>query len=90
MLQIPNPSRFRAGPLEDVVNFIVKKDCDNAILMLEGRYDTYPDDQHGRVTTGAAYALKSRTLLYAASPQFNTGTPYMSLGANNNLICYGL
>ena len=89
-LDASDPESFKVprSPLEDVVNFIVK-DCDNAILMLEGRYDTYPDDQHGRVTTGAAYALKSRTLLYAASPQFNTGTPYMSLGANNNLICYG-
>lgn len=85
-----DPSSFKIprSPLADVVQFIVD-DCDRAIDMLEGRFDVYPNDQHGRVTTGAAYALKSRTLLYAASPQFNTGTPYMSLGANNNLICYG-
>ena len=64
-----DPSSFKVprSPLKDVIDFIAG-DCDRAIDMLEGRYDVYPGDQHGRVTTGAAYALKSRTLLYAASP----------------------
>lgn len=45
--------------------------------------------EFGRFTKAFAYGLKARTLLFAASPLFNTGTPYMSLGDNNLLICYG-
>lgn len=89
-LDASDPESFKVprGTLKDVVDFIVE-DCENSIAMLEGRYDTYPADQHGRVTTGAAYALKARTLLYAASPQFNTATPYMNMNGDNSLICYG-
>ncbi len=43
----------------------------------------------GKPTKGAALGLKAKTLAYAASPLFNTGTPYLDLGENNNLICYG-
>ncbi len=66
----------------------IKEDCDLAISSLP---DTYPSSMRGRITKGAAMALKSRLLLYAASPLFNTETPYMSMDdpANNNLICYG-
>ena len=70
--------------VEDVVNFIVK-DCDEAIADLPS---TYPSTHKGRVTKLAAMALKSRTLLYAASKTFNTATPYINYGSNNNLICY--
>lgn len=43
----------------------------------------------GRITKGAALMLKSKTLLLAASPLFNTDKPYMSLGEHNDLICMG-
>lgn len=39
---------------------------------LPGLQPTPPSGQEGTVTTGAALALKSRLLLYAASPYFNT------------------
>jgi len=42
--------------------------CDEAAAVLP---ISYPDDQLGRVTKGAALALKARTLLYAASPLWN-------------------
>lgn len=73
--------------IKEVVDFIIS-DCDEAISSLP---DSYTTDMRGRATKGAALMLKSRTLLYAASPQFNTGTPYLSMPdpANNNLICYG-
>lgn len=66
----------------------INDDCDLAISLLP---DTYPSSMRGRITKGAAMALKSRLLLYAASPLFNTVTPYMSMddAANNKLICYG-
>jgi hypothetical protein len=71
--------------VEDVVNFILK-DIDEAI-------DYLPDAQRGanrgRIDKGVALAIKSKTLLYAASPLFNTDTPYMDMGENNKLICYG-
>ncbi|MEI6751984.1 MAG: RagB/SusD family nutrient uptake outer membrane protein [Paludibacter sp.] len=80
-LNIPRSS------VEDVVNFIVK-DCDDAIADLPNFKD-YPTSLRGRATKIAAMALKSRTLLYAASKTFNTATPYIDFGANNKLICYG-
>ncbi len=70
--------------IEECVNFIVD-DCNNASNYLP---DSYSSEYRGRATKGAALILKSRTLLYAASPLFNTGTPYLDLGSDNNLICY--
>jgi len=66
----------------------ILKDCDEAIIDLPV---SYPATQRGKATKLAVLALKSRTLLYAASPIFNTGTPYLSMAdaANNKLICYG-
>ncbi|WP_159475009.1 RagB/SusD family nutrient uptake outer membrane protein [Dyadobacter sp. 3J3] len=71
----------------DCVNFIVK-DIDEGYKDLPA---TYSASQTGRATSVAALSLKSEALLYAASPQFNTATPVLSMGnaANNNLICYG-
>ncbi len=73
---------------EECVNTIIK-DCEDAAVNLQGI--TYSASQTGRTTRLAVLALKSRTLLYAASPLFNTATPYLNMTdpANNNLICYG-
>lgn len=73
--------------LEETVNAIVK-DCDEAAEILP---DAYSANYRGRATKGAALALKSKVLLYAASPLFNTGTPFLNMSKtdNNNLICYG-
>ncbi len=78
-LKIPRSS------IKDIVDFIVR-DCDDAAALLPS---SYPDNERGRIHKGAALILKARTLLYAASPQFNTDRPYMSLGGDNQLICYG-
>jgi len=42
-----------------------------------------------RVNKAFAYALKARVKLYAASPLFNTGTPFVNHGENNIYICWG-
>ncbi|GAB3949200.1 RagB/SusD family nutrient uptake outer membrane protein [Spirosoma harenae] len=47
----------------------IVKDLDSTIASVPGRWATSSD--WGRVTKGTAAALKGRTLLYAASPQFN-------------------
>ena len=83
--QITDDMKVPRSSIEDLVNFIVK-DCDDAITLLP---NTYAATMRGRATKGAAMALKSRTLLYAASPLFNTVTPYIDFGENNKLICYG-
>ena len=73
--------------LEDCIKFIVA-DCDAAFPKLPA---SYSPTQTGRVPALAALALKSEALLYAASPQYNTATPYISMAnaADNKLICYG-
>lgn len=72
---------------EDVVNFILR-DCNEA----------YPDlpihqlgSDRGRIHKGVALSIIAKTLLYAASPLYNTAIPYMSFPdpANNTLLCFG-
>jgi len=61
--------------------------CDEAIAGLpQGKWS---DDQTGRLTKGAVMAIKARVLMFAARPLFNSATPYLDNGANNNLICFG-
>ncbi len=43
----------------------------------------------GRVNKAFAYALKAKVKFYVASPLFNTGSPYISLGGHDDLICFG-
>lgn len=72
---------------QECVDFIVK-DIDEGYADLPAAYSA---TQTGRATSVVALALKSEVLLYAASPQFNTATPALSMAsaADNNLICYG-
>jgi len=55
---------------DSIVNFIVSE-IDNYADSLQVNWRTYNSDQDGRFTKGAALALKSRVLLYAASPLHN-------------------
>jgi hypothetical protein len=83
-----NPSddlKVPRNTVKETVDFIVE-DCNRAIELLP---HDYPSAMKGRLTRSAAMALKSRTLLYAAGETFNTATPYLDLGENNELICYG-
>ncbi|RFS23342.1 RagB/SusD family nutrient uptake outer membrane protein [Chitinophaga silvatica] len=58
----------KRAPFADCIKFI-SDECDSAAKLLPLTY-TLPADK-GRVTMGAALALKSRMLLYAASDMFN-------------------
>jgi hypothetical protein len=53
---------------EETVNLVID-DLNKAILLLPEKYAN--DSDWGRLTKGAAMAIKSRMLLYAASPLFN-------------------
>jgi len=55
---------------EECVEQIVT-DCDSAIARLPQWTKSWVDARKGRATQTAAMALKSRILLYAASPQYN-------------------
>ena len=62
--------QFTRNSFEEVVAFI-EKELNEAKPDLTNRYAT-SDANFGRATQDAAQALLSRTLLYAASPLFNT------------------
>lgn len=57
----------KRSPLEECIQFVID-DCDRAIKLMPVRST---DKNLGHATAGAALALKSRMLLYAASPIYN-------------------
>jgi len=65
-----NVNDLHKSSFDDVVKYIVSE-CDSAALILPVSYDGVTGAQTGRITKGAAIALKARTLLYAASPLFS-------------------
>ena len=73
------------SPLKNVLDSVVSW-CDQAAAVLPSQW---PPAWNGRMTKAAALAIKAKILLYAARPLFNTATPYLDFGANNNLICLG-
>ncbi|MBB5441115.1 MULTISPECIES: RagB/SusD family nutrient uptake outer membrane protein [Pedobacter] len=68
---------------DETIAFIVKL-CDEAAvdLPVQPLVDPTPDPDLGRVTKGAALALKARMLLYAASPLWND--PANPVASNEN------
>ena len=82
------PVQIPRNSLEENINFIIK-DCNEAIAS-----NALPAQQTpalaGRITRLVPYAIKSKTLLYAASPLFNTATPYLPMNntADNKFVCY--
>ena len=73
--------------LAEMVDFITGL-CDEAYAVLPA---TWPAAYTGRLTKGAALAIKARTLQFAARPLFNSATPYLSMtnSEDNALICFG-
>ena len=61
---------IKRTPAEDIVKFIVDE-IDEIAPHLPVSYASEVGAEIGRATRVAAYALKARTLLYAASPLFN-------------------
>ena len=67
-------------PAAEIVKFIVDE-IDEIAPHLPISYSTEVGAEFGRANRVAAYALKARTLLYAASPLFNQGVPAGSVKA---------
>ena len=61
---------IKRTPADEIVKFIVDE-IDEIAPHLPVSYTTEAGSEVGRATRVAAYALKARTLLYAASPLFN-------------------
>ncbi len=71
--------------LKSTFDYIIK-DCEEAIPYLSNSFSAA---ESGRISKGAGLALKARTLLYMASPLFNTDTPYLPFDGADSLICLG-
>ena len=71
--------------LKETFDFI-NKNCDEALAVLP---NSWPATYTGRMTKGAVVAIKAKAALFAARPLFNAASPYLSLGANDKLLCFG-
>ncbi|MGN6421248.1 MAG: RagB/SusD family nutrient uptake outer membrane protein [Pseudobacter sp.] len=71
--------------VREVLDAIVRW-CDESASVLPSQW---PGNSLGRMTKSAALAIKAKALMYAARPLFNSSTPYLDLGANNQMICLG-
>ncbi|WP_421943316.1 RagB/SusD family nutrient uptake outer membrane protein [Pedobacter sp.] len=80
---IENTMLFR-NSVDEVVSFIVSE-CDAIANELPL---THESAQIGRITKGAALALKSRTLLYAASPLFNGNALYAGIRNSDGKLLF--
>ncbi|HET7733982.1 MAG TPA: RagB/SusD family nutrient uptake outer membrane protein, partial [Paludibacter sp.] len=67
VLKIQDAIDFKRNTYDECVNYILN-DCDSAIKVLPNRWI---GSNYGRASRAAAMALKSRLLLYAASPLAN-------------------
>ncbi|MDP4209309.1 MAG: RagB/SusD family nutrient uptake outer membrane protein [Bacteroidota bacterium] len=76
---------IKRATLQETLDYTLKL-CDEAIA---GLPEKWTEDQTGRLTKGAVMAMKSKLLMFAARPLFNSATPYLDFGSNNNLICFG-
>lgn len=72
--------------LQNTLDFIIEL-CDEAYNGLP--QGDWAGNLTGRLTRGAVLAMKARAMIFAARPLFNSATPYMDNGENNNLICFG-
>ena len=70
MLSVEEANSIEKTPFDKVIDFIVEE-CDTCAKYLPITYIGMLDDEYGRVTKGFAMAVKSKALLYAASPLFN-------------------
>jgi hypothetical protein len=84
-LQMDGELKIPRSQLKEMVEFMLE-DID---LSLPHLLPNTSGVLKGRITQGTALALKSKILLYAASPLFNTDSPYLNFGENNPLICLG-
>ncbi|HTN37527.1 MAG TPA: RagB/SusD family nutrient uptake outer membrane protein [Arachidicoccus sp.] len=79
-------TQYKRATLEDLVTFMVH-DIDTAASILPMNYTA---DKDGRVTRAACLALKSRLLLYMASPLFNGNPDYANVRDKDGIALFPL
>ncbi|MDR0700436.1 MAG: RagB/SusD family nutrient uptake outer membrane protein [Tannerella sp.] len=81
-----NYNDVRRQPVQECIQFVAD-DCDRAAALLPIRYLKGSEEslKLGRFTKGAALALKSRILLYAASPLYNGDPDYAGFTDNEGV-----
>jgi len=72
-------------PLDECIQFILDE-CDKAIELLPARVTNI--QHYGRMTATFAYALKSRVLLYRASPLFNGNPDYRGFADKDGVLLF--
>lgn len=83
-----NISSYKRATYSDCVQCIID-DCKLAEELLPLQYDfSLEGGKYGRATAAAALALKSRTLLYAASPLFNGNPDYADFADQDGLLLF--
>lgn len=70
VLTTQEANSIKKTSFEDVIDFIVTE-CDECSSILPTSYSEEPYKERGRITKGFTMALKTRALLYAASPLHN-------------------
>jgi hypothetical protein len=77
LTKVLNPGDDMQIPRESYANTVkfIVEECDKAAALLPKNYANYTS-YYGKATKGAALALKSRVLLYAASPLVNAEKDY--------------
>ncbi len=83
---LQDPSLFKRASLTDCFNYVTAQLDDAASKLPIDNSSTWA---LGRATKGAALALKSRLLLYAASPLYNAGTWSAAAAAAKAVIDLG-
>ena len=69
VLTLDEANAVKPSSFEQIAKFIVDE-CSDLATLLPVNYQGFVDKETGRVTRGAAMALKSRVTLYMASPLF--------------------
>lgn len=82
--QVDDNNKIPRAGLQETLDFILEL-CDEASTLP----NSHPDNMKGRLTKGVVLSIKGEALLFAARPLFNAASPYLNLGENNNLICFG-
>lgn len=70
VLSIEEANTIHKTPFDDIISFIASE-CDECAAKLPQSYVDEPYAEFGRVTKGFCMALKTKALLYAASPLHN-------------------
>ena len=70
VLNSEEANRVEPSSFEDIAAFIINE-CSDVAKSLPVNYSGFASKETGRITKGAALALKSRVSLYLASPLFN-------------------